>query len=48
VAARAGWSGLAAVRNHRVIGIDDSVASRWGPRIVDFVRAVGKALRRSA
>jgi iron complex transport system substrate-binding protein len=46
VAARAGWSGLAAVRNHRVVGIDDSVASRWGPRIVDFVRAVGKALRR--
>jgi iron complex transport system substrate-binding protein len=46
VAARAGWSGLAAVRNHRVVGIDDSVASRWGPRIVDFVRAVGKVLRR--
>jgi iron complex transport system substrate-binding protein len=48
VAGRAGWSGLAAIRNHRVIGIDDSVASRWGPRIVEFVRAVGKALRRSA
>jgi iron complex transport system substrate-binding protein len=48
VASRAGWGGLAAVRNHRVIGIDDSVASRWGPRIVTFVRAVGKALRRKA
>jgi iron complex transport system substrate-binding protein len=48
VASRPGWSGLAAVRNHRVVGIDDSVASRWGPRIVDFVRAVGKALRRKA
>jgi iron complex transport system substrate-binding protein len=48
VAGRAGWSGLAAIRNHRVVGIDDSVASRWGPRIVEFVRAVGKALRRSA
>jgi iron complex transport system substrate-binding protein len=48
VAGRAGWSGLAAIRNHRVIGIDDSVASRWGPRIVEFVRAVGKVLRRSA
>ena len=46
VAARAGWRGLAAVRNHRVVGIDDSVASRWGPRVVDFVRAVGQALRR--
>jgi iron complex transport system substrate-binding protein len=46
VASRAGWNGIAAVRNHRVLSIDDSVASRWGPRIVDFVRAVGKALRR--
>jgi iron complex transport system substrate-binding protein len=46
VASRPGWSGLAAVRNHRVLGIDDSVASRWGPRVVNFVQAVGKALRR--
>jgi iron complex transport system substrate-binding protein len=46
VAERPGWSGLAAVRRGNVIGIDDSVASRWGPRIVQFVRAVGKALRR--
>jgi iron complex transport system substrate-binding protein len=48
VASRPGWSGLAAVRNHRVIGIDDSIASRWGPRIVACVRAVAKALRRKA
>jgi iron complex transport system substrate-binding protein len=46
VAGRPGWSGLSAVRNHRVVGIDDSVASRWGPRIANFVQAVGKALRR--
>ena len=48
VASRPGWSGVAAVRTHRVVGIDDSVASRWGPRIVNFVRAVGTALRRKA
>ena len=48
VARRPGWSGLSAVRNHRVVGIDDSVASRWGPRIVNFIQAVGKALRRKA
>ena len=48
VASRPGWSGLSAVRNHRVVGIDDSVASRWGPRIVTFIKAVGKALRRRA
>jgi hypothetical protein len=29
-----------------VVAIDDSIASRWGPRIVQFVRAVGKALKR--
>jgi iron complex transport system substrate-binding protein len=43
---RPGWSGLTAVRNHAVVSVDDSVASRWGPRVVDFVRAIGKALRR--
>ena len=46
VASRPGWSGVAAVRTGAVIGIDDSVASRWGPRIVQFVRAVGKTLSR--
>jgi iron complex transport system substrate-binding protein len=46
VAARPGWSGIAAVRTHSVIAIDDSVASRWGPRVVTFVQAVAKALRR--
>ena len=45
VAARAGWSGISAVRRHRVIAIDDSIASRWGPRIVDFARAVALAAR---
>ncbi len=40
VAARPGWQTISAVRNHRVITVDDDVASRWGPRIVDFARAV--------
>jgi iron complex transport system substrate-binding protein len=44
---RAGWSGLAAVRTHSVVGVDDSVASRWGPRIANFVNAVAKVLRRT-
>jgi iron complex transport system substrate-binding protein len=46
VASRPGWSGIAAVRTHSVVAIDDSVASRWGPRVVAFVQAVAKALRR--
>ena len=46
VSNRPGWSGVAAVRTHSVVVIDDSVASRWGPRVVDFVQAVAKTLRR--
>jgi iron complex transport system substrate-binding protein len=44
VAARSGWSGISAVRNGRVIALDDSVASRWGPRVVDLVRAITDAV----
>jgi cobalamin transport system substrate-binding protein len=45
VAARPGWSTVAAVQHHRVIGVDDDVASRWGPRIVQFARAVARIAR---
>jgi iron complex transport system substrate-binding protein len=48
VAARAGWSNIAAVKKHRVIAIDDSIASRWGPRIVDFARAIAKVARQTS
>ncbi len=40
VAARPGWSQLTAVRDGGVIALDDDVASRWGPRVVDFLRDV--------
>lgn len=46
VASRPGWSGIKAVRNRSILRIDDSIASRWGPRLVNFVRAVGAALAR--
>jgi iron complex transport system substrate-binding protein len=46
VASRPGWSGIKAVRNRAILRIDDSIASRWGPRLVNYVRAVGAALRR--
>jgi iron complex transport system substrate-binding protein len=45
VASRPGWSDISAVRNRAVVRIDDSIASRWGPRIVNFVRAVAAAVR---
>jgi len=46
VAARPGWGGIAAVKHGRVIAVNDDVASRWGPRIVDFARAVAAAARK--
>jgi iron complex transport system substrate-binding protein len=42
--ARPGWNAITAVRKGLVVRIDDSIASRWGPRTVDFVRAVARAL----
>ncbi len=44
VAARPGWSAIKAVVNKGVIAVDDDIASRWGPRIVDFVKIVADAL----
>ncbi|HKW06966.1 MAG TPA: helical backbone metal receptor [Candidatus Dormibacteraeota bacterium] len=40
VAARPGWSVIRAVQGHQVVGVDDDIASRWGPRVVDFMSAV--------
>ncbi len=39
-AARPGWNQLTAVKTGNVIELDDDIASRWGPRIVDFLRVV--------
>ena len=38
VAKRAGFSGLTAVKSGQIIALDDDVASRWGPRVVDLLR----------
>ena len=43
VAARPGWSTIAAVKHHEVVAIDDSIASVWGPRVVLFLKAVASA-----
>jgi iron complex transport system substrate-binding protein len=45
VAARPGWGGIKAVARHHVVGVSDDIASRWGPRIVDFAAAVAKIAR---
>ena len=45
VAKRAGWSGIDAVKNGHVIELDDDIASRWGPRVVDLVKAMVEAIK---
>lgn len=44
IAKRPGWDKIDAVKGGHVIALDDDIASRWGPRIVDFLRAVAEAL----
>jgi len=48
VAARPGWADLTAVSSGNVVGLDDDVASRWGPRIVDFLQSVSDAVANAA
>jgi iron complex transport system substrate-binding protein len=40
VAARPGWSSLTAVKDGHIIPLNDDIASRWGPRIVDLLHTV--------
>lgn len=41
---RPGWDTLTAVKERRVIALDDDIASRWSPRVVDLVRDVADAV----
>ena len=47
VAARPGWSSIAAVKTGQVIGVDDDIASRWGPRVVDFLRVLAPHVKQA-
>lgn len=44
VAKRPGWDEITAVKTGAVVALDDDIASRWGPRVVDFLRTVVQAL----
>jgi iron complex transport system substrate-binding protein len=48
VAARPGWRNLAAVKDGDVVTLDDDLASRWGPRVVDLARSVADAVRKAS
>ncbi|MGB0112634.1 MAG: ABC transporter substrate-binding protein [Ilumatobacteraceae bacterium] len=45
VSARPGWDAITAVANGDVIEMDDDIASRWGPRVVDYLAAVAAAVQ---
>ena len=47
-AARPGFSAIPAVLSGRVIEVDDALASRWGPRLVDFAEQLAAALGRTS
>ena len=44
VKARAGWADVTAVKNNQIVELDDDIASRWGPRVVDLLRVVADAV----
>ena len=48
VGERPGWENLSAVQNGGVIELNDDIASRWGPRIVELIRTVGDAIAATA
>lgn len=47
VAARPGWSGITAVKVDDVVGLDDDIASRWGPRLPELVQQIAAAVEKA-
>jgi iron complex transport system substrate-binding protein len=44
VAGRAGWAVIPAVKDREIIGLNDDVASRWGPRLPQLVAQIAQAV----
>jgi iron complex transport system substrate-binding protein len=47
VAKRPGWSGIPAIKDGAVIGLNDDIASRWGPRLPELVAEIASAVERA-
>ena len=45
VAARPGWAGIPAVRDHEIIGLNDDLASGWGSRLPQLFQEIASALK---
>jgi iron complex transport system substrate-binding protein len=41
---RPGWAVITAVKTGQIVALDDDIASRWGPRTVDLLRAIVDAV----
>jgi len=48
VAERPGWSAIPAVKDDEVIGLNDDIASRWGPRLPQLVAEIAQAVERAS
>jgi iron complex transport system substrate-binding protein len=48
VAARPGWANLKAVTAGRVVVVDADTSSRWGPRIVDYIKNISAVVTQAA
>ncbi|MGH3278235.1 MAG: ABC transporter substrate-binding protein [Trebonia sp.] len=48
VAHRPGWSDIPAVQHHAVIGLNDDIASRWGPRLPQLVTEIAQGIEQAA
>ncbi len=44
VAARPGWDAISAVRDGNIAVVDGDIASRWGPRLPQFLESIAAAL----
>jgi len=44
VATRPGWDVMTSVKNGDIVELDSDVASRWGPRIVEFAQSIADGL----
>lgn len=47
LAARPGWKTLSAIKKDRVVQLDDDLASRWGPRVVQLAESIGAAVSKA-
>ena len=46
VKARPGFAGITAVGKGQVVALDDDIASRWGPRVVELAKTIADAVNK--